>query len=193
MTDLAMLNISERCELEAFRRRDRVQDAAAAEATLTTCIICDESNCPGITCSNSDEHSAHYVCDACLTLFVRTLNEDIGTTALLQRQGLVLCPGMSPERCSCLFPSGVLCQHITDPAVIDDYVRGISEFQKVTLVHDYTAQILQNFEEVSDRCQSFHICSALVLAYRTWYTVHCYLNMLLQIINVCMVNMTHTP
>jgi hypothetical protein len=162
-TDLAILNISERCELEAFRRQARRKGDTEVESA---CIICDESGCPGIKCSN--EESPHFICDSCLTLFVRTLNEEIGTVALLQRQGLVLCPGMSPGRCRCLFPSGFLCQHIADPKVIDEYVRGITEFQKITLVHDYTAQILQNLEEASIlySTYSLYIIRACILIFR---------------------------
>jgi hypothetical protein len=50
-------------------------------------------------------------------------------------------------KCGSVFSHGVICQHVTDCTVLDDYIDNLQYCQKVTLVSDYTEQLFQNLEE----------------------------------------------
>ena len=146
---LAELNVAERAELESLRKLtskkvDNSDNRAAA--TAKTCSVCADEDLADdfvLTCPNTA--TPHFICNHCVTAYVRSLNESVGDTAFQSRKGKVCCPEMD---CKLPYVSGALCQHLTDPAVGEAYIDGLQLYQKVSLVQNYTEQILLNLEEV---------------------------------------------
>lgn len=64
---------------------------------------------------------------------------------------VVPCAEGSLTQCGAIFSNGDICKHVTDSKVLDTYIERLQYFQRVTLVADYTEQLIQNLEEVKQQ------------------------------------------
>jgi hypothetical protein len=108
---LAELNIAERFELESLRRQIRKRSSDSAdgfeqlmlnESTQSThlCQICGDeglTEADGILCSHPEETQRHFLCNSCMTSYVKSLNNDPTDSLFHQRQGRILCPSRNNE------------------------------------------------------------------------------------------------
>jgi len=108
LMQLAELKDSERFELDTLRRQlhrvsfgvEDVSTTIEVSVPLTTysCHICGDdglSQANGINCSHTVETARHFLCDSCMTSYVRSLNDDPTDSLFHQRQGRILCPSSS--------------------------------------------------------------------------------------------------
>lgn len=110
------------------------------------CQICGEGDLDGIMCSHS-----HFLCNSCMTSYVRSLNEDPALSMFHQRQGRIVCPvpvqSGSLVKCGAVYSNGEVCKHVLDCKVLDDYIEGLQNYQKSTLVAEHNEQLLQTLIE----------------------------------------------
>ncbi len=57
-------------------------------------------------------------------------------------------------KCGAIFSNGDICKQVTDCKVLDSYIERLQYFQRVTLVADYTEQLIQNLDEVKKHASS---------------------------------------
>ena len=67
----------------------KISNITVENVTVATqlCHICGEDDVDGITCPQN-----HYMCNSCMTSYVRSLNEDPADSKFHQRQGRIFCP-----------------------------------------------------------------------------------------------------